>query len=102
MKQRSITELVGRHKSLLNSSVDLGLWHPLSYYVLGGSDPTGENLREINSTGFDSDDMIDQTSVPDSRTNARLSKWDIIESIGVSAYENILDKTVSETKPSSK
>lgn len=101
MKQRSISELCGRHRAVLNSAVDMGLWHPLSYYVLGGSDPTGDNLRETNSTGFDSEEMIGQTSIPDSRTNARLSKWDIIESIGVSAYESLLDKTVSESKPSS-
>lgn len=99
MISRSITELQGRHHSCLNSATDLGLWHPLSYYVLGGSDPTGENLRETNSTGFDSEDIIAESPIPDSRTNARLSKWDLIESIGVAAYERMIDAISASDKP---
>lgn len=82
-----------------NSAQDFGLYHPLSYYILGGSDPTGEALKNTNEVSFESEEMIATAGTPDSRTDPRVSRWEVIEAIGVSAYEKMLDNTVSQQKP---
>lgn len=63
-------------------------YHPLSYYVLGGVDVTGDGLDLSAPVSFETKDDIDKGVEPDSRCNPRVSFFDIVEGVGVAAAEN--------------
>lgn len=63
------------------------VYHPLSYYVLGGIDVTGEGLQLDAPVAYDTEDDL-QSNVPDARCDPRTSFWDIAEEVGVRAAKS--------------
>lgn len=62
---------------------DTKVYHPLSYYVLGGIDVTGEGLTLDAPVSYDSMDDLEAAVGPDSRCDPRVSFFDIAEDVGI-------------------
>lgn len=71
---------------------DFGIYHPLSYYVLGGVDVDGSELRTDASIMFDDSKDIENGCGVDATCDPRVSYFDVVEQLGVavanSASEN--------------
>ena len=74
-------------------------YHPLSYYLNGGADPTGEHLDMSRVTTSDSAEDIAAGCGVDSLCDPRVSYLDIVESIGVKNAENAVKATANNEKP---
>ncbi|WGL31245.1 hypothetical protein [Dipodfec virus UOA04_Rod_841] len=63
------------------------VYHPLSYYVLGGIDVTGEGLDMSFPVSYDSPEDL-ESAQPDARCDPRVSFFDIAEEVGVRAAKS--------------
>lgn len=64
---------------------DFGIYHPLSYYVLGGVDVDGSELRTDASIMFDDSKDIESGCGVDATCDPRVSYFDVVEQLGVAA-----------------
>ncbi len=67
------------------NSDDTKVYRPLSYYVSGGIDVTGEGLVLDAHVEYDSAEDLASTVGPDSRCDPRVSFFDIAEEVGIRA-----------------
>ncbi len=65
------------------------IYRPLSYYIAGGSDPTGQRLSETSEVGYDTDDPMDYGVACDGLCDPRTSMFDLIEQLGSQAVEKV-------------
>lgn len=66
-----------------------GQYRPFSYFVLGGTDLSGESLALNGDAMFDTDEEIDSGVGVDASCDPRISKFDIAEAAGISAFEKV-------------
>lgn len=75
---------------------------PLSYYINGGSDPTGRKLEETDAIGYDTNDAMDFTIAVDELCDPRTSMFDVIEQIGSEGFERSKEYIIArKNKPES-
>lgn len=58
-------------------------YHPFSYYLNGGSDPTGEQLDMTNPTVGDTADDIAARLGVDAFADPRTNFFDVVEQVGI-------------------
>lgn len=63
-------------------------YHPLSYYLYGGSDPTGEHLNFDNPTISDTPEDLASGCNVDAMCDPRTSYFDLVEQVGVKNAEH--------------
>lgn len=78
-----------RNKNSINKQINYIEYHPLSYYILGGSDPTGSKLEETSDIGFDTTDSMDFSASIDPLCDPRTSMFDLIEDLGADGVERV-------------
>lgn len=72
-------------------------YHPFSYYVLGGSDPTGDHLNMTADVSFDSDDAVnDVDAAPLFSAEPKANAMDVAEVLGTADVEDIREKNPKE------
>lgn len=77
------------------------VYHPFSYYVLGGIDVDGDSLLLNADIDFDPEDEIEAGCSVDGATDPRISGFDIAESVGIQAYEKVREKATKSAPASS-
>lgn len=65
-------------------------YHPLSYFVLGGIDVSGEALQEVGGVMSESDSEASFGVPVDPLCDPRTSPFDVAEIYGIESYENAL------------
>lgn len=68
-------------------------YHPLSYYLNGGADPTGEQTDMSRVTTSDSAEDIANGCGVDARCDPRTNMFDIIEDVGVKNAQKAVEAT---------
>lgn len=95
-------DLIAKNNKGILEETSFSEYHPLSYYILGGSDPTGRQLEETGDIGFDTNDAMDFGVSVDPLCDARTSMFDLIESLGTDGVQKAEDYiSARKNKPES-
>lgn len=62
-------------------------YHPLSYYLYGGADPTGEHLNLDRPTISDTPEDLSAGCAVDAMCDPRTNYFDLVEQVGVKNAE---------------
>lgn len=62
-------------------------YHPLSYYLYGGADPTGEHLNLDRPTISDTSEDLASGCTVDAMCDPRTNYFDLVEQVGVKNAE---------------
>lgn len=84
---------------------NMGSYKPFSYYILGGSDITGDGMRDTNEAVFEADELLDVDSEDlnsDGFTDPRVSFFDMLEAVTLDKDKgrSTIDNATSAEKPS--
>lgn len=77
---------------------DFGIYHPLSYYVAGGIDVDGSELRTDASISYDDSKDIDGGCSPDALCDPRTSYFDIVEELGAELAKAVTEDAAADDK----
>ena len=96
-RRRSIKQIQGANVPILPVSefeCDHS-YHPLSYYLYGGSDPNGEHLNLDRPTISDTPDDLASGCKVDAMCDPRTNYLDLVEQVGVKNAEKAVSSAQS-------
>lgn len=101
MKKKPIYKKTLNPESTFTNSVPKtrSTYHPLGYYLLGGIDVDGSNTRDCTDVGFDDFSEVGEGISVDIRTDPRASMFDVIEAIGVTKFNDAVEKAKLDGTP---
>lgn len=67
-------------------------YKPFSYYLNGGSDPTGEHTDMSGRPSFDAEEHIAAGAGVDAFADPRTNFFDLVEQLGTEAAQSTADK----------